>query len=675
MASIEDDEKNILISTDNADDYDSEEDEDYVGGNDDSDDGGSNSDSDDSDEDGWGKKKNRKRKTKSSSHSSVINNNSPSTDGNGKAMKGTRKRGRTVDLEAIDAEEIKALREEVIEAYGEDILKDDGVKGTGTDTTTTTGRQGYLNTVYDTLIKEVQEQYTLYANGKPSRFNELVTYFQEQYQKSQPSSTTPPTSTTSSSSSSSITGPTVSTTVHNHSSSLPSLSSASSLPSNIYAIGTTAGPGGISNGTKRSKDSVSFSIPHHHQPNTEVLDLLHTILRTPTGIRSTSVSSSSTSSSVSTDNAVPVPTHQLLHKLLYLLTNSSLSNDGCISGIHINASTAPVPSYLANSTVHNTSYLNTVYNGGVNIVAVPPQLPRKGNKGSLQNSSTVLSSSLIATTKENTTKKKNSSTSNSSIPGLAYLQRLTESTPTNLTSLTKNIASHSIPLLPIAEYTIEEQNQIIIPPVTNTTIASSVGVPPLDKTIRQTALKTIAAEALARTQNKKMAITRTVKFAGKTQTITEYVDPGSQAARTAMEAAANASIRNTLATMDTIAVPSTNTVGRSSGTTTTTGTSLANTKLPPVTGTLTLNAVIDNLDKPESISTLAKTNIDWEQYKIKEGLDETFENKAAQAGFVEKQAFLSRVDERQDETDRKQRAIERRARDLANMGNNNARDF
>ncbi len=47
------------------------------------------------------------------------------------------------------------------------------------------------------------------------------------------------------------------------------------------------------------------------------------------------------------------------------------------------------------------------------------------------------------------------------------------------------------------------------------------------------------------------------------------------------------------------------------------------------------------------------------------GLDEAFENRAAKAGFVERQAFLARVDDRQAEGDRARRIEERRARDMA----------
>jgi hypothetical protein len=39
----------------------------------------------------------------------------------------------------------------------------------------------------------------------------------------------------------------------------------------------------------------------------------------------------------------------------------------------------------------------------------------------------------------------------------------------------------------------------------------------------------------------------------------------------------------------------------------------------PLAGSLSLDAVVANLDKPESLSTLAKTNIDWEQYKVAQG--------------------------------------------------------
>lgn len=73
---------------------------------------------------------------------------------------------------------------------------------------------------------------------------------------------------------------------------------------------------------------------------------------------------------------------------------------------------------------------------------------------------------------------------------------------------------------------------------------------------------------------------------------------------------------------------------------------------------MSLRSVVANLDKPETISTLAKTSLDWDQYKNQQGLDDELE-RAAQAGFVERQSFLQRVDERSYERERAQRAVER----------------
>jgi hypothetical protein len=131
-----------------------------------------------------------------------------------------------------------------------------------------------------------------------------------------------------------------------------------------------------------------------------------------------------------------------------------------------------------------------------------------------------------------------------------------------------------------------------------------------------------------------MAITSTVKFAGQNMQVTQMVTAGTEAAAKAATDAASAATRSSMA----------GGAGAGAG-----------------AGTLSLDAVVTNLDKPEAINTLAKTGLDWEAYKAKSGLDEGFEARAREAGFVERQAFLGRVDGRTDEAARSVRARERAA--------------
>lgn len=159
--------------------------------------------------------------------------------------------------------------------------------------------------------------------------------------------------------------------------------------------------------------------------------------------------------------------------------------------------------------------------------------------------------------------------------------------------------------------------------------------------------RAIASAALALAGGKKVAVTSTVKFAGQTMTVTKMVTAGTEAAARAAAEAKELDERREVAAA-------------------TTG-SLAS-ATPSSAAPLGLDAVVSNLDKPEAINTLAKTNMDWEQYKAKEGLDEQFESLAQAKGFVEKQAFLGRVEERAAEQAKVKRAEERRQRELQPVG-------
>jgi hypothetical protein len=66
----------------------------------------------------------------------------------------------------------------------------------------------------------------------------------------------------------------------------------------------------------------------------------------------------------------------------------------------------------------------------------------------------------------------------------------------------------------------------------------------------------------------------------------------------------------------------------------------------------------------ESISTLAKTSLDWDGYKAREGLSEDFTSAARGAGVVEKAALLARLDERGAAVEAARKAAEKRERDI-----------
>jgi hypothetical protein len=139
---------------------------------------------------------------------------------------------------------------------------------------------------------------------------------------------------------------------------------------------------------------------------------------------------------------------------------------------------------------------------------------------------------------------------------------------------------------------------------------------------RDKAMHEMAKAALKRVASRKVAVSKTVKFAGETRTVTQYVDSSSSSSASSSSSSSSSS---------------------------------------------SIGAIVSGLDKPEAISTLSKTNLDWEQYKTKEGLDEAFEARAQQYGFVERQDFLSRVDDRSAQADLQRRIEERRQRESAQL--------
>lgn len=118
-------------------------------------------------------------------------------------------------------------------------------------------------------------------------------------------------------------------------------------------------------------------------------------------------------------------------------------------------------------------------------------------------------------------------------------------------------------------------------------------------------LLAMASAAKAVAANKKVAITQTVKFAGKTMTVTRLVTPGTQAAKALADEATQAAARAAIsaATM------------ASEGGAASTG----------AAGSVSLDALVANLDRPEAISTLTKSSLDWDTYKNQHGLDDELE--------------------------------------------------
>ena len=96
-----------------------------------------------------------------------------------------------------------------------------------------------------------------------------------------------------------------------------------------------------------------------------------------------------------------------------------------------------------------------------------------------------------------------------------------------------------------------------------------------------------------------------------------------------------------------------------------------------------LDNFVQSLESKKSISTIDKSSYDWDRFKDKEGIKEEVE-KAKKNGqevtlyvlsdrYIDKQEFLSRVDQRQFEKERAQRERERIQRE--NERRQNKRQF
>jgi hypothetical protein len=83
-----------------------------------------------------------------------------------------------------------------------------------------------------------------------------------------------------------------------------------------------------------------------------------------------------------------------------------------------------------------------------------------------------------------------------------------------------------------------------------------------------------------------------------------------------------------------------------------------------------LDAMVEGIMKKKGISAVEKSTFDWEKYKQEKQLNEELKD-ASRDGYVEKQQFLNRIDERQFELERAERERARIKRELAKAGGGN----
>lgn len=72
-----------------------------------------------------------------------------------------------------------------------------------------------------------------------------------------------------------------------------------------------------------------------------------------------------------------------------------------------------------------------------------------------------------------------------------------------------------------------------------------------------------------------------------------------------------------------------------------------------------LSSVLGQISKKPKLSTLEKSRLDWNSFKDQEGIHDELRN-FNKDGYLEKQAFLQRADERQFEKEKKMREIGRK---------------
>lgn len=147
------------------------------------------------------------------------------------------------------------------------------------------------------------------------------------------------------------------------------------------------------------------------------------------------------------------------------------------------------------------------------------------------------------------------------------------------------------------------------------------------------ALKSTSSKTLPSSSDSKMSITRTYDFAGEAIRVTKTVDLSSEEAKNVKR---DEGIKKNEAT--TLLKPvGISGIKRSGG----------------------LTSVLGKISKKPKMSTLEKSKLDWETFKDQEGIEDDLRN-FNKDGYLEKQAFLQRADERQFEIEKDMRKGTRR---------------
>ena len=121
----------------------------------------------------------------------------------------------------------------------------------------------------------------------------------------------------------------------------------------------------------------------------------------------------------------------------------------------------------------------------------------------------------------------------------------------------------------------------------------------------------------------KVSVTQTVKFAGAMTSVTQTFQAGTKAANDALRAAAEREKAESAGGLD---------------------------------------GVLHAIKKPSSVSTMAKSSVDWDAFKEESNLGDELEQ-ATKDGYLQRQDFLTRCDVRQFEQEKAQRNLDRAKRD------------
>lgn len=72
-----------------------------------------------------------------------------------------------------------------------------------------------------------------------------------------------------------------------------------------------------------------------------------------------------------------------------------------------------------------------------------------------------------------------------------------------------------------------------------------------------------------------------------------------------------------------------------------------------------LDKVLSLMDEPKKVSTMDKTSMDWDKFKEKEGIEDELKQ-YTKDGYIEKQDFLQRLDQKRFEIEKAERDQKRR---------------